>query len=102
MFEDATALGSRVIGRSEEAVERAGGGGPGAGAATSVVPHIPQKRFKRGFSFPQRGQRTCNPFSLQPLLYSLRQLSTYGTLLSACINIAEANNPNEPLKATSL
>src|SRR5580704_14198222 len=31
---------------------------PACGAGNSVAPHMPQKRFVPGFSFPQRGQRT--------------------------------------------
>jgi hypothetical protein len=41
-----------------------GSGAAGALAcegATSVAPHIPQKRFNAGFSFPQREQRTEFP-----------------------------------------
>jgi len=30
----------------------------GSGGASKVPPHMPQKRFVAGFSFPQRGQRT--------------------------------------------
>jgi hypothetical protein len=50
-----------------EAVGSVGWGGRGAAGAlasegaNSVAPHIPQKRFSPGFSFPHREQRTKSP-----------------------------------------
>ena len=35
-----------------------------AGAASNLVPHIPQKRFSSELSLPQRGQRTSPPYTL--------------------------------------
>ena len=35
----------------------------GLGVGGSSAPHIPQKRFVAGFSFPQLGQRTVSPHS---------------------------------------
>src|SRR5438270_2374478 len=35
--------------------------GTSTGAGSRVAPHIPQKRFVPGFSFPHRGQRTIPP-----------------------------------------
>src|SRR5579864_4138883 len=45
-------------------------------AASSVAPHMPQKRFNPGFSLPQRGQRT------EPPAYSLRYFA--GSMQDGC------------------
>ena len=38
-----------------------GAGVPGGAEVNSVAPHIPQKRFDSGLSFPQRTQRNIPP-----------------------------------------
>jgi hypothetical protein len=58
---EATATGAEAAGAELTA----------AGVASSLAPHIPQKRFSSEFSLPQRGQRTHPP---EIYLYSLRYL----------------------------
>jgi hypothetical protein len=65
----AGAVSARMgVGGAAGAATGSGFAAGGAGAS-SVVPHMPQKRFSAEFSFPHRGQRTSPPNPLYRLRY---------------------------------